>query len=108
MDSWRRDLEPTAEGFLGGTYGITDDGEFVGVVRFDSREAAERNAARPEQGAWWADTEKCFTGEVTFHDCDEISLMLDGGSDDAGFVQVIQGKITDADRFRMFLDQPMD
>ena len=27
-----------AEGWLGGTYGITDDDEFVGVVRFESRE----------------------------------------------------------------------
>ena len=52
-DEWRETLGPTAEGWLGGTYGVTDDGEFVGVVRFESQEAAMRNSARPEQGEWW-------------------------------------------------------
>ena len=50
MDRWREELEPSATGWLGGTYGVTDDGEFVGVVRFDSRASAEANSMRPEQG----------------------------------------------------------
>ncbi|GAA1981686.1 hypothetical protein GCM10009817_23680 [Terrabacter lapilli] len=108
MDRWREELEPGAAGFLGGTYGITDDGEFVGVVRFDSREAAEANSARPEQGAWWEEASRCFDGEVTFHDCDDVMMMLDGGSDEAGFVQVIQGRLSDADRFKHAMEQPMD
>ena len=108
MDEWRDVLEPGAEGFLGGTYGIDDDGEFIGVVRFSSREAAEGNSNRPEQGTWWAETEKCFDGPVTFHDCDDVQLMLDGGSDNAGFVQVIQGRISDPDKFRMMMNMPMD
>lgn len=49
-DEWREKLAPGAEGWLGGTYGVTDDGEFVAVVRFESREAATKNSARPEQG----------------------------------------------------------
>ena len=52
--------------------------------------------------------EKCFDGEVSFHDCDEAIMMLDGGSDDAGFVQVIQGRLDDPARFREFMSQPMD
>ena len=108
MDRWRDELEPGAIGWLGGTYGVTDDNEFIGVVRFDSRESAERNSNRPEQSAWWGETEKLFDGEVTFHDCDDVMMMLDGGSDDAGFVQVIQGRISDPDKFRMMMDQPMD
>ena len=36
MDRWREELSPGAEGWLGGTYGMTDDGQFVGVVRFES------------------------------------------------------------------------
>src|SRR5512143_3324754 len=102
MDRWREELEPGAEGFLGGTYGLTDDDEFIGVVRFDSRESAERNSQRPEQGQWWADTEQCFDGEVTFHDCDDVTLMFDGGSDDAQFVQVMQGRLSDPARFHDF------
>ena len=89
------ELSPGAEGWLGGTYGMTDDGQFVGVVRFESREAAARNSLRPEQGAWWEEVSRCFDGEVTFHDCDDAIMMLDGGSDDAGFVQVIQGRLED-------------
>lgn len=107
-EEWRETLGPSAEGWLGGTYGVTDDGEFVGVVRFESREAAAKNSARPEQGEWWTRMAACFDGEVTFHDCDNAMMFLGGGSDDAGFVQIIQGRITDPERFRHFMEQPMD
>ena len=107
-DEWREQLGPSAEGWLGGTYGITDDGEFVGVVRFESREAAARNSTRPEQGEWFTKMQECFDGDVTFHDCDDAMMFLDGGSDDAGFVQVIQGRVTDPEKFRAFMSEPMD
>ncbi len=29
-DTWREEMAPTAEGWLGGTYGFTDDDQFVG------------------------------------------------------------------------------
>jgi hypothetical protein len=29
------------------------------------------------------------------HDCDDVTMFLDGGSDTAGFVQVIRGAISD-------------
>jgi hypothetical protein len=107
-DEWRQELAPTAVGWLGGTYGVTDDGEFVGVVRFESKEAAMSNSGRPEQGEWWKRMQECFDGEVTFHDCDDASIWLEGGSDDAGFVQVIQGRVADPELFRHFMEQPMD
>src|SRR4051795_5469756 len=107
-DEWRDTLGSSAAGWLGGTYGVTDDGQFVAVVRFESREAAMQNSTRPEQGAWWSKMQECFEGEVTFHDCDDAMLFLGGGSDDAGFVQVIQGRLSDAERFRRFMSQPMD
>jgi hypothetical protein len=107
-DEWREKLAPGAPGWLGGTYGVTDDGEFVAVVRFESREAAAENSRRPEQGEWWEQMQSCFDGEVTFHDCDDAILFLGGGSDDAGFVQIIQGRVSDPERFRRFMEQPMD
>ena len=107
-EEWRETIGQTAAGWLGGTYGITDDGEFVGVVRFESREAAARNSTKPEQDAWWRRMQECFDGEVSFHDCDNATMFLDGGSDDAGFVQVIQGRVSDPEKFRQFMDQPMD
>jgi hypothetical protein len=107
-DEWRETLGSSAEGWLGGTYGITDDGQFVGVIRFESKEAAMRNSTRPEQGAMWDQMKECFEGEATFHDCDDVTMFLDGGSDEAGFVQVIQGRLADPDRFKQFMSQPMD
>jgi hypothetical protein len=106
-DEWRDTLGPGAEGWLGGTYGITDEGQFVAVVRFESRDAATKNSTRPEQGEWWQKMSECFEGEVSFHS-DDVHLILDGGSDDAGFVQVMQGRLSDPDRFRKFMTQPMD
>ena len=108
IELWRRELGPQAQGWLGGTYGLTDDNTFVGMVRFESKEAAARNSTRPEQDAWWADTAKCFDGKVTFHDCDDAMVFLDGGADDAGFVQVITGRLADPERFRKLQQMPMD
>ena len=51
-----------------------------------------------EQGEWWSETEKCFSGEVTFTDSEDVETFLAGGSNDAGFVQVMKGT---ADREQM-------
>ncbi len=91
FDKWESELAQGAPGWLGTTAGVTDKGDWLAVVRFDSPEAAQRNSQRPEQGKWWADTEKYFSESVKFWDCADVDLMLDGGSDNAGFVQVIQG-----------------
>jgi hypothetical protein len=104
VESWRRDLAPSAEGWLGSTYGFTDDHTFVGVVRFESAEKARRNSDRPEQTAWWQSTEQLFDGPVEFHDSADVVSMLAGGSDDAGFVQVIRGKADDPARLRSVVD----
>lgn len=50
----------------------------------------------------------CFDGEVSFHDCDNAMVFLGGGSDEAGFVQIIQGRVSDPEKFRHFMEQPMD
>lgn len=42
-------------------------------------------------------------GPVEFHDCDDVTLMLDGGSDTAGFVQVIRGKVDDTSRLKAMM-----
>ena len=94
LDTWVRDLAPSADGWLGTTAGVTADGEFVAVVRFVDEESARRNSDRAEQGEWWAETSGMFEGDAQFHDYPTATLMLGGGSDDAGFVQVIQGVYT--------------
>ncbi|GGU20033.1 hypothetical protein [Nocardioides albus] len=103
LDEWRRDLAPSATGWLGGTYGFTDDGQLIGVVRFESREAAMANSDRPEQGEWAAKMAEVMDGPMEFHDCDDVTMLLDGGSDDAGFVQIIRGRVDDPSRLKAMM-----
>jgi hypothetical protein len=91
MDSWDEERRPQAKGFLGATSGISAQNTFVAVARFESEELARQNSDDPDQTAWWNELSKGFAGEATFHDCTEITISGGGGSDDAGFVQVIQG-----------------
>jgi hypothetical protein len=94
-DRWSEEVRPGAIGFLGRTSGITDDGRFIAVVRFESEQAARANGARDEQSAWWAEAAKCLEG-VAFQESVEIVTMLGGAVEDAGFVQVMRGRVTDA------------
>ena len=102
-DEWRDQLGPTADGWLGGTYGFTDDDMFVAVVRFEDREKAMANSRRPEQGAWAEKMMAVMDGPVEFHDSDDVTLMMGGGSDDAGFVQVIRGKVDNPERLKAMM-----
>lgn len=97
IERWEEELRPGAAGFLGSTGGVTDDGRFFMAVRFDSEDAARRNSAREEQGAWWAETEK-YLEDATFQDSVDIMMLGGGGSNDAGFVQVMRGRIADQDK----------
>lgn len=103
LDEWRRDLATGATGWLGGTYGFTDDDQLMAVVRFASREEAMANSDRPEQGAWAERFTALLDGPPEFHDCDDVTLFLDGGSDDAGFVQIIRGKVDDPSRLKAMM-----
>jgi hypothetical protein len=98
-ERWDQEIKPGAAGYLGSTAGITADGEFIALVRFESEEAARANSESAAQSAWWEET-STYIDEAMFHDCRLVDLMGDGGSDDAGFVQVIQGKTTDVERAR--------
>jgi len=100
LQRWRTDVKPGAKGYLGSTGGVTSDGRSIVLVRFESEEAARANSERAEQGNWWAETSKAFAGDVTFQDCREVDEILGGGSNDAGFVQVLQGRAKDQDEMR--------
>src|SRR3954451_706037 len=106
-ERWIDELKPGASGYLGSTSGITPDGVGVVVARFESAAAAKANSERPDQGAWWTDTEKAFE-DVDFQDCADVDTMMGGGSDDAGFVQVIRGRVTDQSDARAMLAEADD
>jgi len=107
-ERWVRELSPGADGWLGSTDGTTDDGRYIAVVRFESEEAARRNSDRPEQGRWWAETEKLFDGGATFQDSNDVTLDLHGDPDKAGFVQIMQGRGTDPERARELMAKDSD
>lgn len=105
---WKADLSPGATGWLGSTGGVTDDGKFIAVARFESEAAASANSERPEQDAWWQETSKLLDGEATFRNSTEVDVDLQGDPDQAGFVQVMQGRGSDPERARQLMAQDAD
>ena len=99
-DRWYAELRAGADGWLGSAGGVTADGERVILARFESADAARANSDRTDQGQWWAEAQKCFSGEVQFADFDDVILPRGGGSDEAGFVQVILGTTSNPARDR--------
>lgn len=105
LDQWYQELAPGATGWLGSTAGVTDDGTFVALVRFESEHAARRNSDRPEQDRWWAQTAPLFSGDATFRDSSEVVVDVVGDPDRAGFVQVMWGRVSDPVRARELMIQ---
>jgi hypothetical protein len=108
LDRWSQQLAAGAPGWLGSTAGVTEDGRFVGLARFESQESAQRNSDRPEQGQWWTQTSKLFTGEVIFRDSSDVTTDVTGDPNVAGFVQVMQGHSSDPARARELMAQDPD
>jgi hypothetical protein len=100
FDRWQDEVRGGAKGYLGTTAGVTADGTVIVLARFESEQAARSNSGRPEQGSWWNETAKYFEGTPTFVDYTDVDVTRDGGSNDAGFVQIMQGRVRDAARVR--------
>jgi hypothetical protein len=95
-EAWEAQVRPVAEGFLGSTGGVAADGTAILVARFTDRAAAEANNDRPEQSAWFeAHGSTMFDGPPTFTESEDVDEFLRGGSNDAEFVQITQGRIVD-------------
>jgi hypothetical protein len=108
VNRWMEELAPGATGWLGTTGGITEDGRVVSVVRFESEEAAQRNRERPEQGQWWAEMEKLFDGGATMRGSSDVTVDMQGDADQAGFVQIMQGRGSDPARAKELMTQDSD
>jgi hypothetical protein len=99
LDRWLSELSPGAQGWLGTTAGITDDDRFIASLRFESQDAAQTNSDRSEQTQWWNEFSK-YLDAARFRNCMDVDEYKAGGSDEAGFVQVIEGRVLDAPRYR--------
>jgi len=103
MREWSEMTDDGASGFLGSTGGFTDDGTFIHVVRFESRDKAMANSDRPETDAMSQRMAELMDGPPEFHDCDDVTEWMGGGSDDAGFVQIIQGHTDDPEAVKAMM-----
>ena len=101
LEKWEAELRPGAKGYLGGSGGVTSDGRFVIIARFESEAAARANSDRPEQGSWWSEMER-HVGSVSFSESTDIVTMFGGGKNDAGFLQVMVGHVIDRARLDAF------
>ncbi len=99
-ERWVNEVKPGAIGFLGSTSGVADDGTSVVVARFESAEAAKANSGRPEQDAFWQATKDNYVAEPTVYDCPDVDLTRGGGSDEAGFVQLMIYKPKDLEAIK--------
>jgi len=76
LDKWVAEVAPGAIGWLGSTSGVTEDGQVVAIVRFESEEAAQQNSDRPEQSAWWEEMAALFSGTPVFHNSTSVGSTL--------------------------------
>jgi hypothetical protein len=105
LQRWNDELRPGAKGFLSSTFGITADGTCIGFACFDSIESAMQNSKRPEQTAWWNETEKYYDGDVSFYDSTDVETQFGGPNAKAGFVQGMQGTVSDRSALKKIEDQ---
>ncbi|HEY4569431.1 MAG TPA: hypothetical protein VIH10_08200 [Kribbella sp.] len=103
LDRWMQELAPEATGWLGTTAGVTADGRFLALARFESADAARQNSESPAQDKWWHEFSSLLGGGATFQDTEDVVVEMLGDLDSAGFVQVIQGRVSDPARARALM-----
>ncbi|MFG1624362.1 hypothetical protein [Kribbella sp. NPDC049227] len=103
FDRWMEELAPEATGWLGSTAGVTADGRFIVLARFESADAARRNSESPAQDKWWHEFSTLLTGGAVFHETEDVTVDQSGDPNAAGFVQVIQGRVSNPERARALM-----
>ncbi|HYT25739.1 MAG TPA: hypothetical protein VEP73_04555 [Actinomycetota bacterium] len=104
LEHWDGDLGAGAPGWRGLTGGVTDDGELVVILRFDGAGAAVDNDTRPATAVWRTAVERHLAGPARLQRCPIVREIKGGGSDEAGFVRVLQGRVIDARRLAALQD----
>ncbi|HEV7754787.1 MAG TPA: hypothetical protein VGO94_02910 [Mycobacteriales bacterium] len=97
LHRWSDTLGP---GWVGTTAGVTSDGRSITLVRFESADTATPTDAGD---AWWAQMCGLSAEPMTRQDCPRVMTQLGGDSADAGYVQVLQGRISDLERLQQVL-----
>jgi len=93
--TWQTEVRPGAIGYVSSTSGVAADGTFVVLACFTDEVSAKENSSRPEQDAWFQGFAKLVDGAPSFTESSDTSLLFDGPSDKAGFVQVMESTVID-------------
>jgi hypothetical protein len=95
-DAWQEQVRPKAIGYLGVTAGVAADGKAFTIVRFEDEASARANSELPEQGAWFEKhLATAYDSPPTFTESSDVDEFMGGGSNDAGFVQIMKSKNVD-------------
>ena len=94
-EKWQKELRPGATGFVGSTVGASADGTFLAAIQFTDDVAAKANSDRPEQDAFFKEMSQYIDGEPSFSESSDTSLLFDGPTEKATFVQVMEATVTD-------------
>lgn len=107
-EAWQAEVRDGAIGYLGVTSGVGEGGKAFTIVRFQDEASARANSERPEQSAWFEEhLATAYSSPPTFTESSDVSEFMGGGSNDAGFVQVM--KISGVDRQKLEeLDQTFE
>lgn len=103
---WAASAHPGADGFLGSTAGVATDGQLVLVARFTDAEAAGQHTGRDGVAPGLGMIARAASPLSVF-ESDQVDVSMGGGSDDAGFVQLLFGR-GDRERARDLLAQGED
>jgi hypothetical protein len=96
---WHADVEARAVGWLGNTAGVSTDGDFIMLLRFESEEAAYITSDLPEYEQWWRTFASFLDTKPVFKGSTSVMGILSGGSDDATAVRITKGH-SEATRLR--------
>ena len=95
-DAWQENVRPKAIGYLGVTAGVGVGGKAFTIVRFQDEASARANSELPEQGAWFEKhLATAYDSPPSFTESSDIDEFMGGGSNDAGFVQIMKSKKVD-------------
>lgn len=108
LDRWVSDVVPGSPGYLGSTTGVTEDGTVISIARYESSGAAEAIRSRHEFQQWWTETSQLFVEPPSFWNSADVFVNLVGDPDNAGFVQVMRGHLSDPVRARELMERHVD
>lgn len=98
--NWLKEVGSRLPGWLGGTSGISPDGKFIALLRFEAITAGVFTSERPGEDKWWADVTRCFAEAPIVVDSSEVDVAMTGSPEEASSVQFVLARTRNPARVR--------